>query len=111
MKRLIVTIALVSFAIVANAQNSIKSDSLGKAPLKSFVLKPSVDRIFLQNPNGQPLNLMRDPKSRELLSSKTLDLVDRHPVDKMPVLVPRGAYSLKVLKPDSSVHYSLRIIK
>ena len=111
MKRLFFIFALVSFAIIANAQNIIKTDSLGKTSLKSFVLKPTVDRLFLFNYQGQPLNLIRDPKSRELLSSKTLDLVDRHPVDKMPVLVPRGLYSLRVLKPDTAVNYSLRVIK
>jgi hypothetical protein len=75
-------------------------------PLKNGFMVPKQEKIIVP-----PFNLIRDPKDKIYISPNTPNFVDRHPADKMPVLVPGGNYSLRVYKPDTIVRYTLRVIR
>ena len=112
-------ILILTILMQLSAQNPIKrkADSTEIVP-NAVPYKPFDDSLKLLNPFGRERHLKMMPNSGFFRLNPNMAMIPtprppfrRAPGTRMPVMVPQFQSKMPVLKPDSTIHYFIKIKK
>jgi len=115
-KFILILVLLISIPATAQTKLNLKTDSL--VINNDSLLSKFNNRLKLKSPFGDENHRFILPGNRPLQMNPNLAVIPKQrpsvyadPNFNMPILKPSNHWKMPVMKPDSSIHYHLRIKK
>lgn len=116
LRLILIVVSLISASASAQNRLNLKTDSLVAA--SDTILSKLQNQLKLKNPFGSENHRFVFPGNKPFLTNPNLAFIPKQrplvyavPNFNMPIIKPSFHSKMPVMKPDSSIHYHLRIQK